>query len=164
MKKNTVYDSSIRDAALAKVFARGSRSICEVADELGINFYTLKKWMSQSKQIGKQGATPGKPSRPGDLSAAQRFDLIVSSQHLSGEKLSAFCRKNGLFEHSLEQWREAFVNGVGTGATDNITRDLKQQNKALKRELNRKEKALAEAAALLVLSKKLEALWDQKDD
>ena len=43
-------------------------------------------------------------------------------------------------------------------------RQLKNENKALKKELRRKEKALAEAAALLILQKKANRLWGYDED
>lgn len=43
-------------------------------------------------------------------------------------------------------------------------RDERQKNRMLERELARKEKALAETAALLVLRKKAQAIWGESED
>ena len=100
--------------------------------------------------------------RPQDWSLTDRLQILMESHGLNEEALNAFCREKGIFRHHLEQWQVAFTAG---GAVDNRSqlRELKDTNKALKRELNRKEKALAEAAALLVLQKKYQALWEEKD-
>jgi hypothetical protein len=100
--------------------------------------------------------------RPNDWSLAERLQLLMDSHGLDEGALNAFCREQGIFRHNLEQWQGAFAAG---GAVDNRAelRELKDTNKALARELNRKEKALAEAAALLVLQKKYQALWEEKD-
>jgi hypothetical protein len=100
--------------------------------------------------------------RPQDWSLADRLQILMESHSLDEKALNAFCREKGIFRHHLEQWQAAFTAG---GAAENRLqlRALKDTNKVLKRELNRKEKALAEAAALLVLQKKYQALWEEKD-
>ena len=78
----------------------------------------------------------------------------MESSTLEGEALNAFCRQKGIFTHHLETWRKAFLSfqqSMTQKASDKVLRD---EVKQLKKELNRKEKALAEAAALLILQKK----------
>ena len=89
----------------------------------------------------------------------------MESYGLDKEGLNRFCREKGVFVHHLEQWREAFEQGKSDafGTEKSEIRALKESKKALERELKRKEKALAEAAALLVLQKKYQALWEEKD-
>jgi hypothetical protein len=83
---------------------------------------------------------------------------------MSGEALQAWCRERGLFVHHLTSWKAAFcAEGKGTEPGTREVRTLKDENVKLKRELVRKEKALAEAAALLVLQKKFRALWEDED-
>jgi len=105
----------------------------------------------------------------GQWSAAQRLLALHESHGLSGEALHAWCREKGLFEHQLTEWREAFCS-----SSEPETAQQKQQSKAelkalqnkhevLQRELRRKERALAEAAALLVLQKKYQALLGGED-
>ena len=88
--------------------------------------------------------------------------MLLESHGLEEEALNAFCRERGIFRHHLGQWREAFETGTLQSNRSEL-RELKEANKGLKSELNRKEKALAEAAALLVLQKKYQALWEEKD-
>ena len=78
--------------------------------------------------------------------------MLMESHGLDEEALNALCREKGVFRHHLEQWQAAFIAG-GSAVIRTELRELKVTNKALTRELNRKEKALAEAAALLVLKK-----------
>lgn len=83
---------------------------------------------------------------------------------LDEEALQAWCRERGLFVHHLEAWRTAFcLDAKPIAPTDaREMRGLQQENDKLKRELERKEKALAEAAALLLLQKKFNALWEDE--
>jgi hypothetical protein len=108
------------------------------------------------------GATP----RPSDASAqqwgaAQRLQALHESHALSGEALHAWCREKGLFAHQLRAWHEAFCKGVEPSAREErgVLRELQSKHDQLERQLRRKDKALAEAAALLVLQKKFQALW-----
>ena len=95
-------------------------------------------------------------------SAAQRLLALQQTHALSGAALHAWCREKGLFEHQLITWRDAFCAAVAPDSRDTraTLRELQTRNEGLQRELRRKEKALAEAAALLVLQKKFQALWE----
>ena len=161
MRERREYTESFRQQALKRVYARGSRPIREVAEDINMSLGTLRNWMKADRD--KSRANAGLQSkRPQDWSLADRLQILMESHGLDEEALNAFCREKGIFRHHLEQWQAAFTAG---GAVDNRSqlRELKDTNKSLKRELNRKEKALAEAAALLVLQKKYQALWVEED-
>ena len=161
MRERSEYTESFRQQALEKVFSRGSNSIRVVAEDLNMSLGTLRNWMKADRDSSR--AKAGLQSkRPQDWSLTDRLQILMESHGLDEEALNALCREKGVFRHHLEQWQAAFTAG---GAVDNRSqlRELKDTNKALKRELNRKEKALAEAAALLVLQKKYQALWEEKD-
>jgi transposase-like protein len=86
---------------------------------------------------------------------------LQESHGLSGEALNAWCREHGLFAHQLAEWKADFCkpSKPSNGREEaSEMRALKAENQRLERELQRKEKALAEAAALLVLQKKYQAL------
>lgn len=123
---------------------------------------TLSSWMKAEKKKTRTRSELG-PRRPIDWSLAERLEILKESHGLDEAALNAFCREKGIFRHHLEQWQAAFTAGVGVDNRSEL-RALKESNKALTRELNRKEKALAEAAALLVLQKKYRALWEEKDE
>ncbi len=164
MKEKMKYTEAFRKQSLEKVYSRGGRSVESVAEELNVNLWTLKNWMKTHKErsISKEGATT---KRPKDWSLAERLQMLLESHGMEEEALNAFCREQGIFRHHLQQWREAFETGTSLGLQANRSelRELKEANKGLRSELNRKEKALAEAAALLVLQKKYQALWEEKD-
>ena len=155
------YTESFRQQALEKVFSRGSNSIRVVAEDLNMSLGTLRNWM-KAERNSSQAKAGLQSKRPQDWSLAERLQILMESHGLEEEALNALCREKGVFRHHLEQWQAAFTAG-GAVDTRSQLRELKDTNKALKRELNRKEKALAEAAALLVLQKKYRALWEEKD-
>jgi transposase-like protein len=161
MRERRQYNGSFRQQALEKVYTRGSGTIEMVADELNMSKGTLRNWMKADKN--NSSARVGKQSRrPHDWSLVERLEMLMASHGLEEDALNGFCREQGIFRHHLEQWQAAFAAGGAEDVRAEL-RELKDTNKALTRELNRKEKALAEAAALLVLQKKYRALWEEKD-
>jgi transposase-like protein len=161
LKVKQTYSVEFREQALLKVLHRGSRTIGSVADELNMNVMTLKNWMKGAAASARSDGS-GHARRPEDWSLEERLQALQQSHGLAGEALNAWCRERGLFAHHLAQWRVDFCAVGGTGSRrENAqeVRELKHANTQLQRELNRKEKALAEAAALLVLQKKYRALF-----
>jgi Transposase len=154
MMKST-YSAGFREQALKKVFQRDQRSIRAVAEELNVNYHTLKNWMKETMTTGQFGLSK-KEKRPEDWTLAERLTALGESHGLAGEPLTAWCRERGLFAHQLVAWQDAFCAGGGDQRAS--LRSLQAENQRLSRELARKEKALAEAAALLVLQKKFPAL------
>ena len=89
----------------------------------------------------------------------------MQSAALEGEALNSFCRAQGIFPHHLETWKAEFIKEAQqaeTSTKSSADKSLRDENAQLKKELHRKEKALAEAAALLVLQKKFQAFWEEK--
>jgi len=162
---NLTYSVAFIEQALVKVYSRGNRTIRSVAEELNINHHTIKYWMKN--KVKENRNTPdvtAKEKRPQDWRAEEQLLALQESHVLSGEALNTWCRERGLFAHHLTSWKTAFCSNQKTtaaGIPDNRElRSLKDENEQLKRELARKEKALAEAAALLILQKKFRALWE----
>ena len=84
---------------------------------------------------------------------------------MNDEQVSSYCRENGIYPHHLKEWKSEFLsNNQGPEAVSRQEqKKLKQENKRLQKELNRKDRALSETAALLVLSKKCQAIWGEKE-
>jgi len=159
------YSESFIEQALVKVYSRGGRTIRSVAEELNINPYTVKHWMRNKEKALRNLTQPtASERRPQDWRAEEQLLALQESHVLTGEALNAWCRERGIFSHHLNSWKAAFCSPQKTtavGLPDNRElRGLRDENEQLKRELQRKEKALAEAAALLILQKKFRALWE----
>jgi transposase-like protein len=157
------YSPAFKESALQKVYNRGNKTITGLADELNINVYTLKSWMRDNQSIKPDSRQPQSSQ---SWSAEQRLLALHESHGLSGEALNTWCREHGLFSHQLTQWREDFCQVAPVASLSNAEKQqlkqLKLDNQQLERELRRKEKALAEAAALLVLQKKYHALFEDE--
>jgi len=116
--------------------------------------------MKQREQDVNKPAPP-KSKRPEDWSSEERLTALQRTYNLAGENLNTWCREQGIFIHQLEQWKTDFCSqgdSVDKREEARVLRTLKEENQSLERELLRKDKALAEAAALLVLQKKFRAL------
>lgn len=157
------------EQALGKARTRGSRTLQSVATELNMPLGTLKGWLKRSHLV--RAALTHAPTLPGDTPAAQwtpvqRLLALNESHALVGPALHAWCREKGLFEHQLIQWRDAFcvltqpaaASAAEQRLANTALRDLQGRHDQLEREMRRKDRALAEAAALLILQKKFQAL------
>ncbi len=155
----TKYNEAFIEQALTKVYSRGDRTVQSVADDLNVTYCTLKHWMKR-KVVKEISVTVTKEKRPQDWSNEEQLIALHETHGLSGEVLNTWCREKGLFNHNLIAWKTAFCAMdkalPGTGEV----KILKTENENLKRELLRKDKALAEAAALLILQKKFRTLWE----
>jgi transposase-like protein len=158
-----VYSDAFIEQALVKVYSRGKRTVQDVADDLHVNFYTVKNWIRR-KNLYMLKASSDREKRPQDWSRSEQLVALHETHGLDEEALQAWCRERGLFVHHLEAWRTAFcLDAKPAAAVDTReVRSLQQENERLKRDLDRKEKALAEAAALLLLQKKFNALWEDE--
>jgi transposase-like protein len=159
------YPEGFREQAVAKAFARsGEQTLVSIAEGLNITLGTLRSWMKIASRDPKK--LPTKAKRAADFTLAERLLALQESHGLEEESLNAWCRERGIFAHDLAQWRSAFCDTDLTTSGREESEELRQlrfTNAQLQRDLNRKEKALAEAAALLVLQKKYRALWAAED-
>ena len=154
------YSEAFIEQTLYKVYSRGERTVKSVAEELNINCHTVKNWMK--RKGGVMVGVVTKERRPQDWTAEQQLVALHQTHGLSGESLQTWCRENGLFAHHLTSWKAAFCAEIKVAPGSREIRVLKDENDQLKRELVRKERALAEAAALLILQKKFRALWEDE--
>jgi len=160
------YSAECKEAVLRKMLPPNNRSIREIAAEEGISEATLYNWRKAARAEGR--LLPDGDQTPAGWSAADKFAAVVETAALNEAELSAWCRERGLYPEQIRQWRQACEQANDWDRTQN--EKLKQAHKAdqqrlkaLEQDLKKKEKALAETAALLVLSKKLEAIWGDEE-
>ena len=151
-----------------------AKTATALAPEVGVPQPTLSRWLRAAQanvavmskippSVTDPSAEPASksPKRPEDWSAEERLRVVVESSRLTDDELGAFLRREGLHEATLRQWRAAALEGLGP---QRVTRSEQKRVQELEKQLRRKDKALAEAAALLVLQKKVQALWGDGDD
>lgn len=154
------YSAEFIEQALVKVHSRGGRTIQSVAEELDVKFETVKRWLKVHTIIRADVAD--RERRAHEWRREEQLGALLDTHALNEEELNAWCRERGIFPHHLEEWRAAFCAGDSTISKAPST-SLSKEIAKLQKELDRKEKALAELAALLVLQKKFQALWADEE-
>jgi transposase-like protein len=147
-------------------------SAVSISDDIGVSISTLYRWVSEADTLClSDNAEP--PSftesmqrfatmkRPQDWSAEEKLAAVLEAASLSEEEFGAFLRSRGLHEAQLQQWRDQMLIGLEPKPAK---RAETKRIKDLEKELRRKDRALAETAALLVLKKKAQEIWGDEDD
>ena len=161
------YSPELKEAMLRRMLPPNNESITKISKEEGISEQTLRNWRDKARKEGV--AAPGKDAKPDDWSTQDKFLIVVETASLNEAELAEYARKKGLYVEQIKAWRDACMNANGGVAKEaaRLNRKLKdsiRERKKLEKELQRKEKALAEAAALLVMSKKAAAIWGDPED
>lgn len=106
-----------------------------------------------------------KSKRPEDWTAEKKLKAIVDYGNLNEEQKGIYLREKGLYSVHLERWQQEFVEAYASRKKKTRGGDPRQKRiKELESDLWRKDKALAETAALLVLKKKAQAIWGDPED
>ena len=163
------FTQAFKIQAVEKALSRAEGiSVLEIAESLGVGYSTLQKWIVKSKNHELEPVQPmTKEKRPQDWNQEERLTLVIECGSLSEEAINELCRVQGLYPHHIKQWKEDFSNRTGMNTElkkQTETKKLRNEIKELKKDLNRKNKALAETAALLVLLKKVNAIWGSNED
>ena len=153
-----------KQAILLKMLSPDAPSIASMAKQEGISEATLYNWRTKLRPQGRPVPTPDCNST--NWTAQTKFAIIVESASMNEAELAHYCRSKGLYPEQVKTWRDLAVsaqNGHEAGPAEQQKTALSYQKKIkeLQRDVARKNRALAEAAALLVLQKKLRALWDE---
>jgi transposase-like protein len=98
-------------------------------------------------------------------SAEEKLTALLEYEPLGEEERGKFLRAKGLHEAHLARWKKEFIEGLKLKPFAGGKNDPQRKRiAALEKELRRKEAALAEAAALLVLKKKADAIWGERGE
>src|SRR4029077_334611 len=153
------YSQKFKERVVARLLPPESSPVEAVSQMVGISATTLERWRAECL---------AKPS--GDevrhWTAAARLEAVIATAVMNEVARSAWCREHGVYPTELETWKQDAIGGRGEPReTESVAlKQERRRNKELERELHRKDKALAETAALLVLSKKLAAIFHGGED
>ena len=136
-----------------------SANVGAVAKEIGLSVQTLERWREEARS---------RPARGRAWTAGARLEAVVTAAAMDEVGKGAWCREHGVYPADLDQWRLSATTALAepeeARASPQATRQDKKRIKELERELLRKDRALAETAALLVLSKKVAAIFNKAED
>ena len=156
------YSEKFKESTIKKMMPPAPVSVPQLCRETGISDVTLYKWRKEYRNKGV--AVPTYKSKSEDWTAEDKLAVIIETAPFNEVQLSEYCRGKGLFKKQVDQWKTEALSGYRKSAQTKKQQSRyrledKKKIQQLERELKRKEKALAETAALLVLSKKCEAIW-----
>ena len=153
------YSNEFKERAVARLLPPESAQVSRVSQEIGVSVATLERWQAHALSS---------PARERTSTAAARLEAVIATAAMDEAQRSAWCREKGVFPSDLAQWRESAMAALAqpeeARATAQETRADRRRIKELEKDLRRKEKALAETTALLVLRKKLQAIFQESGD
>ena len=160
------YSPELKEAILRRILPPNNESITKVAKEEGLPEQTIRTWRNRARAEGT--AAPARDNSE-EWSTQDKFLIVVETASMNETELAEYARKKGLYVEQIKAWKDACMNANGGVAKEaaKLNRELKdseKERKKLEKEIQRKEKALAEAAALLVLSKKANAIWGDQEE
>jgi transposase len=167
-----VYTDSFKAKMVQRLSAPNAISAMSLSKEVGVSQSQLSRWLrSAPTLVAMTKEHPsGRVTQSGSgRTAAEKLRIVMAAAALPAGELGAFLRREGVHEAELEQWRSAVLDAgqaaLESGGPKTSARGTEGKRiKELERELRRKDKALAEAAALLVLQKKVRDIWGDGDD
>jgi transposase len=156
------YSEEFKEKIVQKMMPPNSQSIAQISRDTGISDVTLYTWRKKFQRGGI--AVPADPSNPENWSGEDKLSVVIETAALNEQEISEYCRKKGLYAEQIARWKEMAMSGYSTPeplskSERHELQQLKKKSRKTEKELRRKEKALAEAAALLVLEKKAQAIW-----
>ena len=172
----TKYSTGFKARMVQRLSAPERESGASLSRETGVPQSTLSRWRNQAGRVRVRGvmhegsmtndARPGAvPRRPKDWSAEEKLRFVVKAMTVSDEELGELLRRSGLHEADYQAWKTTMLGALKVPAKRGSSSKERKKLQKLERELRRKDKALAETAALLVLQGKTQALWgDEGDD
>ena len=168
------YPIMFRRKMVQRLTGPDALSISDLSKDIEVPRSTLSRWLNSSghkasigfsNNIYRNSNTNMTAKRPANLKPEEKLKIVNEAASLSDEELGAFLRSKGIHETHLEQWRMQMLGGLGKTEKKPKTNSTETKRiRELEKELKRKDKALAETAALLVLKKKVQEIWGDEDD
>ncbi len=161
------YSKEFKDSVIQRMMPPNAISVSSLVKETGVSDSALYKWRKEYRNQGI--AVPADSRNPESWSSEDKLAVVFETMPLNEADLSEYCRSKGLYVEQIEQWKQAALSGYQrpVKTTKYKAYDHKKEQKKIKKleaELKRKEKALAETATLLVLSKKCQAIWGVSEE
>src|SRR5512145_3303768 len=170
VQKQKRYSEKFKERMVQRLVGPGKVTAGALSREVGVSQPTLSLWLREAgsvRVVNDDDETKAPPKRPDDWTPQQKLAAVMEAAGLPDAALGQWLRRTGLKEEHLRQWRAALgerAAAVFAPREQRASAEDRKRIKQLERELKRKEKALAETAALLVLQGKMEALWAEEDD
>lgn len=171
------YSPKFKARMIQRLTGPDAKSATSLSREVGLPQPTLSRWLRDARRLAsmkndgeRESGPPTQPGSPRSWSATEKYRIVLEAASITDADLGAFLRSKGLHAAQLEQWRAAAAEGAMAslergkkGHRPGGSKGEARRIRELERELGRKDKALAELAALLALKKKLDVLWGDEE-
>lgn len=157
----TSYSSGLKAKVVQRLLGPDAKTLTSVSKDTGVPACTLYRWRREAtlRSVVDSSDEDGGTKR----TSAQKLALVLEAASIPAAELGEFLRRNGIHEAQLRAWREQALAGLEDDRERRQGGDGRRIRE-LERELLRKDKALAEAAALILLKKKVLEIWGDGDD
>ncbi len=152
------YSAAFKARVVRRLVGPQAVSANRLSSEVGVSQVSLSRWLSEARSVDGMAKRAGKK-----WTGAEKLRVVMAAEGVSETDLGALLRREGLHAAQLTEWRAAAEAALGPPARAGRT-DEAARIHDLERELRRKDRALAETAALLVLKKKVQEIWGDADD
>lgn len=158
------YSNEFKEQIVRKMMPPSSQGVAQISRETNISSPTLYAWRNQYRSQGY--VVPANHKDPEGWDWKAKAAAVIATQPMNEAEKSGYCREQGIYPEQLEAWEVSFevAGSFKNPAAKAEEAAARKKVKQLEKELRRKDKALAEAAALLVLSKKVQAIWGTKEE
>jgi len=161
----TVYSNEFKSKMVTKLLSPGGPSFTVLSEETGVHHTSLRHWVkayANGKGMTKKSKTTSR------LTPEEKFQILLETASLKDNQLGDYLRKKGLHSAQLEEWKQEAFDGMKSSAgrpkKDPEVTELKFKEKRLEKELYRKDRALAEMSARIILLKKSHLIWGDAEE
>jgi transposase-like protein len=161
-----IISKETKEAIVKKILGKKDVNLKMIAKQNNIVYSTLTRWIREY-QSGQLNESTIHHSSKMSLSRKEKLAHILATASLDEQALGVYCRERGLYAIQLTEWKNEMTKDNHEQKNESLLAELKTlrcENKQLKQEINRKDRALAETTALLVLKKKANAIWGESED
>ena len=158
------YSESFRGKMVQRMLGPNAKSATALAEEVGIHQPTLSRWLRDALMLA--GTMTNKKGTTSKRIGSEKLRIVCAASQLKDDELGAFLRREGLHDHELGRWRALMLAALEEVVPKKRAGPSQEARElvTVQRDLRRKDKALAEITALLVLKKKADAIWGVVDD
>jgi transposase len=161
------YSEERKQAIIKRMSPPDNTPVSRLVEETGISDCTLYTWRKEARMKGL--VVPGDGKNAEDWSSEDKFSVVLETATMNEAEIAEYCRKKGLYADQITAWRQVCMRANAAAMEKDKQSKAsnfkdKREIQSLKKQLHRKDRALAETAALLVLRKKADAIWGEDED
>ena len=164
MRSYKNYSEDFKKAAIQKLLSPNGPGATRLSEDLDLHISTLYSWKQKyaSSQLMKK-------SNKKEWTPEQMLEAIIKTASMSEQELGEYLRSNGLLSSELEAFKSGFINFKkekkrGRPQLDPELVTLRKENKKMESDIKRKDRALAEYSARVILLKKSHEIWGTNED